>query len=124
MTADQHQIYESAYESVAIETKQGLQQVPMEELRQMRQALSEKLAEDPIQYTALSRELEASAVFIDSARRAHIGAWRLVEQGGQLVLQRQQMPRAAHMLFYMAPLSKQDGKWVVDAIMMQKVQGR
>ncbi|WP_370682136.1 hypothetical protein [Comamonas sp. GB3 AK4-5] len=123
MAADQHQIYQSAYESVAIETQHGLEQVSLDALQQLRQSLREKLAQDPVQYTALARELDASAVFIDGDRRAHIGAWQLSVQAGRPVLLRQQMPRTARMLFYVALLAKQDGKWRVEAIVLQKVQG-
>ena len=100
---------------ITIETLAVIRLKLLEALKQM---------QPPEDYAHLVQEIESGnaepMIFEDGAS---IGGWKLIYSEGRLMLERQQMPRASLMLFYVAWLEWRNEQWQVLSINIKTVRG-
>lgn len=98
--------------------------VGLSDLEQLKTALLAALRDkNPTDYGWLIEELSEAKCFI-AGESAHVGGWQLGVRDGEPVLVRQQMPRAPLMLFHVARLTHDNGRWHVRSLSIEKVKGR
>jgi hypothetical protein len=112
-------------ESIAIELFDGKWPISTEDIKRLKIELAEAVRrQTPIDiFAPLFDELAHSTAGISPNGTAFIGRWRLIVRDGSVLLQRQQMPRARHMIFYEAELFIENGRWRLGRVYHVKVRG-
>jgi hypothetical protein len=114
-------------ETIEIELTNGVWQVSLHDLEQIKYKLLEVLKrKTPVEdYVHLVEELDKYSVpLITPDGVGHIGNWRLKVQDKVALLERQQIPRAPLMRFYEARLAVENGCWQVSDVRIISVRGR
>lgn len=110
--------------SVVLDLPTGPRVLSPADLAAIRAALRDALLAGASELQPLVPELDRAGIVIDDAGRALLGPWTLGVRDGVPTLVRQQMPRQPVMLFHVAPLAFEDGRWEVTGVHLQKVRGR
>lgn len=99
--------------------------VTLNDLQQIKDALLQKLGEEPERedFNSLRRATSSEPCFITDDGVGRIGAWTLREQAGKAMLVRT-VPRSGTMIIPTATLSFEDNHWQVLQVDATIVRGR
>lgn len=114
-------------EVARVETPNGLIFVTLDQMKALEAEFLDVLSRSkPISnYQHLIDELKNhSAAMIGYGGVARIGSWRLIYKDGENYLERQQMPRAPHMLFFYARVDTSGPKLTITGVNHVFIHGK